>query len=201
MPATGWFWLRCVHRIVLKEKTKCETIPADWHQTETSRTGRRSSRSASVAENRCSCLVDSQAAGPHEPSAAPCTPSQSRLHPSPPAMHIMIVYREHSCKVATCVCTCITGRSCHSFVHLWEAEEVEDAPFDVWDLQRRCLNLPEPGNSVQVVELHSRLRLAQDEWTFYLFRSVSTNYFIQVLQQQRGQGLLPPTHLASGCEE
>lgn len=80
---------------------------------------------------------------------------------------------------------CIPGSSCHVFVHLWEAEEVEDAPLDVWDLQGRCLNLPVPGDSVQVVELHSRLRLKRDTRTekirfLRVFRSVCTNNFIRV---------------------
>ncbi len=55
-------------------------IPASWHQTGTFQRGRRSSRSASAAENQCSCLEGSQASGPHEPSAVPYRPSQSLLH-------------------------------------------------------------------------------------------------------------------------
>lgn len=114
------FRLPCVHTITLKKKTKCETIPADWHQTGTSRRGRRSSRSASAAENRCSCLEDNPASGPREPSAAPCTPSQSRLHPSPPVMqtHYYYFLMQSCCKMTMCVCvyhnkfTCTTLNQC-----------------------------------------------------------------------------------------
>lgn len=44
-------------------------------------------------------------------------------------------------------------------MYLRQAKEIKDAPFDVWDFQRRCLDLPKPGNPIQIIELHSGLRL------------------------------------------
>ena len=60
----------------------CRQVPASWSQTGTSRRGRRSSRSASAAESRCSSPEGNRASEPHEPSAAPYTPSQNPLHAS-----------------------------------------------------------------------------------------------------------------------
>ena len=67
-----------------KKRQMSRVIPASWHQTGTFQRGRRSSHSASAAEIQCSCLEDSQAAGPHEPSAVPYRPSQNLLHRSQP---------------------------------------------------------------------------------------------------------------------
>lgn len=76
-----------IHHIVTTEKGEtriCRVIPAGWHQTGTFQRGRQSSRSASAAENRCSCPEDNQASGQHEPSGVPYTPSQNLLHLSQP---------------------------------------------------------------------------------------------------------------------
>lgn len=44
-------------------------------------------------------------------------------------------------------------------IYLWQAEKIEDASFNMWDFQGGRLDLPEPGDAVQVIKLHSGLRL------------------------------------------
>lgn len=44
-------------------------------------------------------------------------------------------------------------------IYLWQAEKIEDASFNMWDFQGGGLDLPEPGYAVQVIKLHSGLRL------------------------------------------
>lgn len=51
------------------------------------------------------------------------------------------------------------GRNNVIHVHLRQAEKVKDASFNMWDFQGGCLDLPKPGNAVQVIKLHSGLRL------------------------------------------
>lgn len=44
-------------------------------------------------------------------------------------------------------------------IYLWQAEKIKDAPFNMWDFQGGCLDLPKPGDAVQIIKLHSGLRL------------------------------------------